>query len=196
MDKKSKMLITQIKKNPEEGICKVIDEYGASVKTICNHILRGCDQGLVEDVAQESFLRLWKNISEDVEVHKSLKSYLYQITRNCALDYLRKYQRQGCLSTDSLQYEGIEELATGMTANVEDEFARRYNYRLIHEVIDEMNEPDRTVFLLRYFYSYTVREIAEEIELKEDNVESRIRRGKKKLQNKLLERGVLYDAGS
>ena len=49
----------------------------------------------------------------------------------------------------------------------------------MHEVIKEMEEPDRTIFILRFFYYETVKVIAETVHLKEDNVESRIRRGKK-----------------
>ena len=64
----------------------------------------------------------------------------------------------------------------------------------MHEVIEDMKEPDHTIFLLRYFYFFTVREIAVQVNLKEDNVESRLRREAKKLRKKLLERGVLYDS--
>ena len=48
---------------------------------------------------------------------------------------------------------------------------------------------------MRYFYNFTIREIAEQMQLKEDRVESRLRRDKKKLQKILLGRGVLYEAG-
>lgn len=63
----------------------------------------------------------------------------------------------------------------------------------MHEVIKEMEEPDRTIFILRFFYYETVKVIAETVHLKEDNVESRIRRGKKKLKAELLRRGVLNE---
>ncbi len=60
----------------------------------------------------------------------------------------------------------------------------------MHEVIKEMEEPDRTIFILRFFYYETVKVIAETVHLKEDNVESRIRRGKKhRKKTKIYESG-------
>ena len=56
-----------------------------------------------------------------------------------------------------------------------------------------MEEPDRTIFILRFFYYETVKVIAETVHLKEDNVESRIRRGNKKLKAELLRIGVLNE---
>lgn len=194
MEQKDKAILSLLKKQPDAGMCQLIDEYGAAVKTICKHILRNCDQGLVEDVMQESFLRFWRNISEGKKIKKSVKAYLYQITRNCALDYLRQNQRQKTLSIEEMEYEGVEELVTETAANVEETFARKHNYRLVHEAINEMKEPNRTMFI-RYFYNFTMREIAEQMQLKEDRVESRLRRDKKKLQKILLGRGVFYEAG-
>lgn len=53
-----------------------------------------------------------------------------------------------------------------------------------------MEEPDHTIFLLKYFYNFSIREIAETLQLKEANVQSRERRGREKLKKALAERGV------
>lgn len=192
MENKEKELLWLLKKQPEEGICKIIDEYAAAVKTICSHILRDCDQSLVEDAIQESFIRIWKHCSSGGKIKKSLKAYVYQIARNCALDNLRKYKREQCVSLEVAKEEGIEALVEAITGTVEEEFIRRQNERIVHEVIDAMQEPNRTIFILRYFYFYKVKEIASYLKLKEDNVESRLRRGKKQLQDRLLSKGILY----
>ena len=119
---------------------------------------------------------------------ENIRAYIYQTARNCALDYLRKYQRHS--ETD---FEGVEDMMQDVSTDVEREFSRKHNERIVHEVIKEMEEPDRTIFILRFFYYETVKVIAETVHLKEDNVESRIRRGKKKLKAELLRRGVLNE---
>lgn len=194
MDKNEKELLILLKTHPDAGICRIIDEYGAAVKTICSHILRACGQDIVDDAIQESFIRLWKNLSEGKKVRTNLKAYLYQTARNCAIDSLRSYQRQHCLSINDMQEEGIESLIAETVPDVEEEFAKKHNNQLVHEAVKEMDEPDRTIFILHFFYNYTIKEIAGQMALKEDNIESRIRRNKKKLQEKLIERGVLYEA--
>ena len=101
---------------------------------------------------------------------------------------MRKYQRHS--ETD---FEGVEDMMQDVSTDVEREFSRKHNERIVHEVIKEMEEPDRTIFILRFFYYETVKVIVETVHLKEDNVESRIRRGKKKLKAELLRRGVLNE---
>ena len=71
--------------------------------------------------------------------------------------------------------------------------AKKQTEKLIHKVISEMPEPDRTIFLLRFFYFYKIREIAEQLGMAEDAVESKIRRGKEKLKKTLIERGFFYE---
>lgn len=185
MEKTEKELLKLLQRHPEEGICQMIDTYGAAVKTICKNILRGCDESLVEDAMQESFVHLWRTVSAGKKIRRNVKGYLYQIARNCALDILRQQQRQNCLSLEEAREDGIERFVEDVTGSVEEEFARKHNEQLVHEVIEDMKEPDHTIFLLRYFYFFTVREIAVQVNLKEDNVESRLRREAKKLRKKL-----------
>ena len=181
-------LLKMIRKQPEEGMSLLIDEYGGAIKAICSNVLRNYDAGIVQDAMQETVIRLWQKLSQRFQVKKNLRAYIYQTARNCALDYLRKYQRHS--ETD---FEGVEDMMQDVSTDVEREFSRKHNERIVHEVIKEMEEPDRTIFILRFFYYETVKVIAETVHLKEDNVESRIRRGKKKLKAELLRRGVLNE---
>ena len=137
---------------------------------------------------QYSVCRYCYGVIKDFSLKKNLWAYIYQTARNCALDYLRKYQRHS--ETD---FEGVEDMMQDVSTDVEQEFSRKHNERIVHEVIKEMEEPDRTIFILRFFYYETVKVIAETVHLKEDNVESRIRRGKKKLKAEFLRRGVLNE---
>lgn len=188
MEEREKQLLKMIRKHPEEGMGLLIDEYGGAIKTICSNVLRNYDADIVQDAMQETVIRLWQKLSQRFQVKKSLKAYIYQTARNCALDHLRKYQKHS--ETD---FEGVEDMMQDISADVEREFSRKHNERIVHEVIKEMEEPDRTIFILRFFYYETVKVIAEKVHLKEDNVESRIRRGKKKLKAELLRRGVLNE---
>lgn len=190
MKQKKDELLLFLRQYPEEGICQLIEEYGSAVTTICRHILRGFDQSIVEDVVQESFFRLWKGINNNIIIKKTIKAYLYQTARNCALDYKRSFQRKKEISLEEMQQEKIEEVIIESSVNVEQEFARKHNEKLVHSFISELKEPEKTMVILRFFYGYTIKEIAEQVNLKEDNVESHIRRRRKELQERLLEQGI------
>ena len=105
---------------------------------------------------------------------------------------LRKQKNKKDISLNALEEEaGVESLLYSFSNEVEQEFEKKHNEKLLHKVINEMEEPDRSIFILRYFYFYKIREIAQLYQLKEDNVESRIRRGLKRLGNILTKQGIL-----
>lgn len=189
MDNKLKKLLN---KHPEEGINQAIDLYGSPVKTICSNILRNYSEDLIEDSIEESFLKLWEYAKNGGKIKTSVKAFLYQIARNTALDMLRKQNNKKDISLNALEEEaGVESLLYSFSNEVEQEFEKKHNEKLLHKVINEMEEPDRSIFILRYFYFYKVKEIAQLYQLKEDNVESRIRRGLKRLGNILTKQGIL-----
>ncbi len=187
-----KELIALIIADPTKGMSALIDAYGGAVNSICSHMLRGCDSSYVEDAVQESFLHIWKIISKGKVFNKSLKSYLYQVARNCAYDMLKTYCKEAHISMDQMLYESVEEFISLDNKDLENQVAVKDQYNTIHKVMEEMDEPDRTIFILRYFYNYTVKEISQKTNLQQDNVESRLRRKKKHLKETLKKRGVTY----
>ena len=155
--------------------------------SICRHVLR--EENLAQDAAQETFIKLWRYVSEGKTITTSLKAFIHQIARNTSITMLRKNGKDIFYGTEE---EGIfvETLVAQSGADLETEWIRRECYRQVREVLREMEEPDHTIFLLKYFYNFSIREIAEALQLKEANVQSRERRGREKLKKALAERGV------
>lgn len=193
MDIKDKKLLKKIRRAPNEGMCEAIELYMPTVKAICRHILSGLGNDVVDDAVQDTFIKVWYFARSDKKLSGSLKGLIYQTARNQCLDMLRERKRKSdvCVIAEDI-YE-IESLISESGADLETVFARKYNYNLVHEVIEQMEEPDRRIFILRYFYNYKIREIADDVNLSEDNVESRIRRKREYLKKQLKERGVLYE---
>lgn len=194
MDNEEKKLLKELKKSPNDGMCRVIELYMPAVKTICRHILNGMGNDVVDDVIQETFIKFGLFTESEKKIKGSIKGLIYQIARNQAIDKLRENKNRIGESNVSMDFYEIEGLISDLGANIEDVFARRYNFNLVHEVIGAMKEPDKKIFILRYFYNYKVREIALEVGIPEDNVESRIRRKRELLKKQLIERGVLYES--
>jgi len=193
MGNKEILLPELFRTNPEKAICLLIDLYGGAVKTICTHILRGCDENLAEDAVQETFVRLWQSLSTEKITVDNLKAYTYTTARNCAIDTLRDYRQLRSISLQELEYTGIEELTVELADNTENRAEVAEQYKIIHETVGELGEPDRSIFVLKYFYNFTLKEISKKLNLKQDNVESRLRRNKEKLRKKLERKGVFYE---
>ena len=85
MEERDKQLLKMIRKQPEEGMSLLIDEYGGAIKAICSNVLRNYDAGIVQDAMQETVIRLWQKLSQRFQVKKNLRAYIYQTARNCAL---------------------------------------------------------------------------------------------------------------
>lgn len=187
MDSEEKKLTKLLKKAPNTGMTQVMDMYGKAVLSICRHVLR--EENLAQDAAQETFIKLWRYVSEGKTITTSLKAFIHQIARNTSITMLRKTGKDIFYGTEE---EGIfvETLVAQSGADLETEWIRRECYRQVREVLREMEEPDHTIFLLKYFYNFSIREIAEALQLKEANVQSRERRGREKLKKALAERGV------
>lgn len=182
-----KKILFLLKKSPEEGLSLALNTYGGAVKTICKNILTECKTEDIEEAISDTFFKLWKNIGKfKKEKNSSLKSYIYAIARNTALDKRR------ILKCEDLVLP-IEDDDLGIDINMEDEIAKKLNMKIIHSTLNNMDEPDKSIFLLRYFYFEKVKDIALKLDLPPKKVENSLYRNKEKLKKILLERGIIYE---
>jgi len=174
--------------NPEAGIHEAMKQYGGAVETICRNFLYDCQEMDIEEAIADSFIKLWKAKDRiGINNKESLKSYLYTIARNTAKDKRRTLNKVSIYSLDEV------ELQLQAPLNVEEDFARKSNERILHECLNDTEEPDRSVFILRYFYGEKIKDIAQRLELAPKKVENILCRGKVKLENALKERGIFHE---
>lgn len=177
-------LIQLIIKNPDQGIHEAMQIYGKAVNTITRSILKDYDQDFIDEAVSDTFVKLWKNISNFQEDKgQSLKSYLYVIARNTAFDVLRKQEK-------SIVYNDIEDLnELKSNENIENIVEKKHSAELLHQLIEMLGSPDNRVFLYKYFLGMKNAEIAEKLRLSDKQVENILYRGKGKLRKMFAERG-------
>jgi len=182
MDIESARLKKQIRKYPEQGMERAIRLYGGQVRTICGNILAGYPKEDIEEATAQSFIALWQGIDRYSPGRGcSIKSYRYGIARKTAL-----MKRRACPLREDLP---LEEWG-GAERTAEERFFAEEDERTLHETLGEMEEPARTVFLLRYFYFEKIGDIAERLNLPYKKVENILQREKKKLRKLLIEKGI------
>lgn len=178
-------LLFLIKNNPDQGVRKLMKCYGGPVSTICRNFLYDCSEDDIEEAIADTFTNFWKH-SQTFELNEkyTLKSYIYTIARNAARDKRRKIKKADIYS--------IEELALELPAefSVEKHIERKEAEAILHTCLEKMQEPDKSVFLYRYFYGYKISEIAVMLELPQKKVENILYRGKDRLRKDLCERGI------
>lgn len=179
-------LLKLIKRNPEDGMAIVLDLYGDSVKTICSSILAGRNLEDVEEAIAETFVRLWRygnNFSADRGT--SLKSYIYSIARNASLDKLKT------IHGEEVSIEAIDNFRfNDNVLDIEDFVVNQEEESLVKDVIQSLDEPERSIFVMRYFYELKVKEIADRLQLPAKAVENKLYRTKAILKTEFEEKGV------
>ena len=73
VEERDKQLLKMIRKQSEEGMSLLIDEYGGAIKAICSNVLRNYDAGIVQDAMQETVIRLWQKLSQRFSLEPSFQ---------------------------------------------------------------------------------------------------------------------------
>lgn len=183
-----RQLYDLLKQDPEAGVHQLLNQYGAAIKTICKNFLYDCTSEDVEDAVAETVIRMWQGLDHFIpDDNHSIKSYLYAIARNTARNKRKVLKRASVFSLEDVAMELISE------ENVESDYEYRQQTEILHQCIQEMGEPDRSIFLCRYFYGFKNAEIADKLSLVPKQVENILYRGKKRLKKALEERGIFHD---
>jgi len=137
---------------------------------------------------QKAFIRIDKNISKvsDPSSPKT-KNFVVIITKRLALNMLRKKK--------GIQVEEL--LATLEDVRIEASPERANETKTVQELVKmairDLPERYRDCLFLALIDEYTPKEIADILEMKEQSIYKRLKRGKKMLQDRLADMGVTYE---
>jgi RNA polymerase sigma-70 factor (family 1) len=137
------------------------------------------NQAVAEDIVEEAFIGLW-NKRDSISEILSLKSYLYTVTRNGCLSWIRKNKRENVINrTASVLEEHLERTALENLIYSE-------TMTKIYSAIDRLPTQCRRVFILHYIEGKKISEIAKELNISVGTVKTHKVRGIDLLQNSLL----------
>ena len=137
----------------------------------------GLPATVVEEVAQETFLRVFARIQTyDPARGSSFPSWLFVIARNLALHEIRRAAQFASYSTTSHQVSVQSSPGLGTVSSL-----------VLHEALDRLDVEFRNAFLLFSVAGLSISEIATAENVAEGTVKSRIFRAKKRLQELLGE---------
>lgn len=177
-------LIKLIKNNPSKGLSAAIDQYGAFVKTIAVRILGYENKQDIEECVSDVFVELWKSIDKFNSDKGPLKNYIISIARHVGINtFNRKIIKHELipLEEDDLEIE----------LDLTNEVSKTINQSIIKETLEELTQPDKDIFIRRYYLFESVKEIASSLDLTPKSVENKLYRGKEKLKNMLISKGII-----
>jgi RNA polymerase sigma factor (sigma-70 family) len=132
------------------------------------------DSALAEDVTQEVFLRLYRNL-DSTPGEDLLRAWLLRVTLNVARNTLRGNTRS--MVRDNEYHK--ESAETGFYVDApEEDYERKIAIEEARRALDKIKEPMRSCLLLKQ-QGLSYKEIATTLSIKETNVGSLVARGRK-----------------
>lgn len=136
----------------------------------------------VEDIAQETFLRMWTQANRWEPNKAKLTTWLHRIAHNLCVDHLRKHSRVELRGDQGDNVEqGLSNLAGEQdTARVENESIASLN-----RAIRQLPENQRSALALCHYQSFSNKEAADIMGLSVRALESLLSRAKRSLRKAL-----------
>jgi RNA polymerase sigma-70 factor (ECF subfamily) len=123
----------------------------------------------LEDLTQEAFIKIWNGLPK-FAFQSTIKTWIYRITINTALDHLKKKK----LNTND--YLDEQELNRILSDNLNEE-------ELVEASLSVLDEESRGVVVLYYFEDLSLKEIAKALNLPEGTIKSKLFYAKKKMKS-------------
>ena len=133
------------------------------------------DSALAEDVTQEVFLRLYKNL-ESTPDGELLRAWLVRVTINVARNTIRG-QSRSIAREDNYAKHGTAK-ADWLDVAPDEEYERRLEIEEARRALDKIKEPMRSCLLFKQ-QGLSYREIATTLKINENSVGSLIARARK-----------------
>ncbi|BCX70913.1 sigma-70 family RNA polymerase sigma factor [Pseudomonas izuensis] len=130
---------------------------------------------LAEEVLQESFVRIWNNASR-YEAHLSAPlTWMINITRNQAIDQLRKHRDRPLSDTE-------EQTLVDESPSVDEQLNSAREASALNRCLDSLDGMQRQSITVAYFQGLSCAELAEHLAAPLGSVKSWIRRGMERLR--------------
>lgn len=169
-------------KEDQSALAAIVRRHQALVMGVALRYVR--ERNRADDVFQATFLILAEN-ARKIRRRASLASWLHGVARRVAIRALKERR-----------HHALEDLPVEPSFNDPELtlVGEAFDQQQIDEAFNSLPEKYREPLLLHYLEGLTAREVANQLHLSLEAVESRIRRGRDHLRRQLMKQGVTLAA--
>lgn len=175
-DKHMNILLRKIAEDDNDAFCVFYDNYYLQVYRFASYF---ADSSLlIEEIVSDVFCIIWQN-RKKLSLIESFEKYLYTITKNKALYYLRKENK--------ITFTELESVSDTLSHDINPEYLTVDSEMAIFlkEAIEELPERCRLIFLMAREEGLKYKEIAEILSISEKTVNAQMVLAIKKLSKRL-----------
>ncbi|KXG42521.1 RNA polymerase sigma factor SigW [Tepidibacillus decaturensis] len=183
-----KRLVTKAKEGDTQAFAELITQYKDKIFNLAYRMLGNIQEA--EDVSQDTFIRVYTNLSRYDDQHK-FSTWIFRIATNLAIDRMRKKKADFSLDANWDQEEGTDwhsKLADPKNGPEEEVVAKEME-DTIQQAIMSLPPKYRSIMVLRYLEDLSIQEISQIVHLSESTVKTRLHRGREALRKQLIEKG-------
>lgn len=157
MNEEDKLLVENYLNGDESALEKLINKY---FSLIYNYISRLISKDEADDLVQDVFVRVWKNIKK-IDFNKaSFKTWIFAIARNATVDYFRKKKSIPFSSLDK-DGEPFSETIVDESLLIEQDILKTEDLNVLNKALNKIDEKYREILILYYQEDMTFKEIGQ-----------------------------------
>ena len=190
-----KQIIEKVLAGDNNAFGELVEAYQDKVYNLALRMCGNADDAF--DLAQDAFFRAWRGLS-GFQFESAFSTWLFRLTSNVCLDWLRAKKRRPTVSLTTLDDEG-EEVQMEIRdpgKSPEELLLAAEDREALAKAMNQLPVEYREILTLRAIDDLSYTEIAEILHLREGTVKSRLSRARLALRNKLLQNGNKLESGS
>jgi RNA polymerase sigma factor (sigma-70 family) len=166
-------LLTMFINGEQSCFEKLISRHKNKVFSYISLYIR--DQALVEDIFQDTFLKVIQSVkSGRYSDNGKFLSWVMRIAHNLIIDHFRRIKQMNTISNDNYESDlfNSKHLAED---NIEDHMVKKQIHRDVRKMISFLPDDQREVVILRHYAGLSFKEIAEITEVSINTALGRMR---------------------
>ncbi|SHE37604.1 RNA polymerase sigma-70 factor, ECF subfamily [Chryseobacterium takakiae] len=169
-------LIMSLKDRNENGFHYLYDHYSGALYGVILRIVQSKDY--TEEIIQDVFVKIWNSIHQYDSSKGRFYTWMINIARNTAIDYLKSKSFQNELKNQPLP-DFVYNSAELSTTNNSSDFIGFNN------VLESLETDKKELIDLAYYQGYTQNEISEKLKIPLGTVKTKMRNALMKLKDLL-----------
>ncbi len=183
-------LVERAQDGDRQAFQKLVEKYQRKVYGVCIGMLK--DEADSKDVSQEVFIKVYRYI-DNFNFESSFYTWLYRITVNKCIDFIRKQKRKKEVDYDDEilrdgDVEGDEHiLPSRLGIDPDKAYGRKELRANMLKALETLSEKHRTILVLREVEGLSYLEMAEVLDVSKGTVMSRLYHARRYFQEAVEE---------
>lgn len=189
VEETDKNLVIRAQNGEERAFRLLVERYQRKVYSVAYSMVRHQEDAM--DLSQEAFIKAYRNLAR-FQGSSSFYTWIYRITVNLCIDYLRKSGRvqsvdyDDRIGRDNSEVDGDGSiLPTRLDADPSRSLMRKELIEKMQHALETLSENHRAILLLREVEGLSYEEMAEVLGVSKGTVMSRLHHARKNMQEAL-----------